>query len=777
LQYLILDSNQLSGGIPKELGYLSNLKYLHLYLNRLSGNIPPQIGNLSNLEELLLDHNHLSGSIPNTLMNLNNLNSLEIGYNCLYTDDTTLIVWLNSKDPGWKVHQNQCASTLTVQSSPDGGVPIMVSPSDNFGQGDGNTDLFRTYKIDTVVTLTATESHNEKIFVKWIIDSTESTTRTVQITMDSNHTAIAIYQSPIYDLAVKSFPEPGVGITVNPADNNENDDGNTNFTRTYDSEAKVTLTAPPSFNYNDFIKWTVDRYDYTERTIQVTMDRNHNAVVYYAPPPVISVNRSLLNFGYIIGSNNFPFESFTITNIGEGTLNWTASCEVKYVSLNPGSGTNNDMVDVSIDPVGLISGKFRGVIYVSDPLASNSPVDVEINLWVKTQSNSSPPFGEFSTPVDNSTVRSSVPATGWALGDTGIESVKIYREEGKNLLFIGDAVFVEGARPDVGAAYPDYPMNYKAGWGYMMLTNFLPNGGNGVFKIHAIATDKEGIQTTLGIKTINVDNANAVKPFGAIDTPSQGGTASGSNFVNWGWVLTPQPNTIPTDGSTINVYIDGVNLGNPTYNIYREDIATLFPGYANSDGAAGYFYLDTTVYENGVHTIQWTATDNAGNTDGIGSRYFTIQNTGGGASQRSLVNGKMSLVISHWSLVDEELSPISIDYSESVKVRKGYNEGLERQDIYPDDDGVIGIEIKELERVEFQLEGTMGLAPLSTYTGFLVIGDRLRSLPAGSTLDTKRGIFTWQPGPGFYGTYKFVFIKTDGSERRKVRVLVKISPK
>ncbi|UCH94271.1 MAG: hypothetical protein JSV88_28940 [Candidatus Aminicenantes bacterium] len=160
----------------------------------------------------------------------------------------------------------------------------------------------------------------------------------------------------------------------------------------------------------------------------------------------------------------------------------------------------------------------------------------------------------------------------------------------------------------------------------MLLTNFLPNGGNGVFTIQATATDASSHQVSLGTITITCDNANAVKPFGAIDTPTQGGTASGSPFVNWGWVLTPQPNKIPTNGSTIDVWIDGVNVGHPHYNIYRSDIAALFPGYANSNGAAGYFYLDTTAYENGVHTIQWTAKDNAGNTDGIGSRYFTIQN-------------------------------------------------------------------------------------------------------------------------------------------------------
>ena len=234
------------------------------------------------------------------------------------------------------------------------------------------------------------------------------------------------------------------------------------------------------------------------------------------------------------------------------------------------------------------------------------------------------PFGSFDTPINGTTVASSVAVTGWALDNSEIENVKIYRGETNNLIYIGDAVLVEGARPDVAALYPDYPNNTKAGWGYMLLTNFLPNGGNGTFKIHAIASDNEGNSIILDTKTIHVDNANAVKPFGAIDTPTQGGSASGSSFINWGWVLTPQPNIIPTDGSTIRVWVDGLNVGQPTYNIYRNDIADFFPDYANSSGAVGYFSLDTTLYENGVHTIQWTAKDSAGNSDGIGSRYFTV---------------------------------------------------------------------------------------------------------------------------------------------------------
>jgi hypothetical protein len=492
--------------------------------------------------------------------------------------------------------------------------------------------------------------------------------------------------------------------------------------------------------------------------------------------PGISLNRQHIYFGVTMVSPNASPQALSINNSGSGTLNWAAVSSAGWLQVYPASGTGNGEVSVSADGTGLAPGTYTGTITVTDPKAGNSPQVAAVTLTVYQANASAPPFGEFSTPGDGATVRSSIPVTGWVLDDIGVESVKIYREDGRNLVYIGDAVFVEGARPDVEAAYPGYPMNYKAGWGYMMLTNFLPNGGNGVFKIHAIATDKEGQTTTLGIKTITVDNANAVKPFGAIDTPTQGGTASGGSFTNWGWALTPRPNRIPTDGSTINVWVDGINLGNPTYNIYRSDIAALFPGYANSNGSAGYFCLDTTAYENGVHTIQWTATDSAGNTDGIGSRYFTIENSGAG-SQQSLVNGKRSLVISHWSLGNKRLSAIPVNYHEPVLIKKGYSQDFIPEEIYPDNNGIITVEIKELERVELRFEGTMGLAPLSTYSGFQVIGDQLKTLPAGSTLDTEKGIFYWQPGVGFYGIYEFVFIEKGRIDERKVSLRVNILPK
>ncbi len=406
--------------------------------------------------------------------------------------------------------------------------------------------------------------------------------------------------------------------------------------------------------------------------------------------------------------------------------------------------------------------------------------------WESSQcaGEKNPPFGSFDTPIDGSTVYSSIPVTGWALDDTGIDSVKIYREQGNTLVYIGDGVFVEGARPDVAAAYPYYPNNTKAGWGYMLLTNFLPNSGNGTFVIHAVATDVVGKTTTLGTKTIHCDNAHAVKPFGAIDTPTQGGTAAGSNFINWGWVLTPQPNHIATDGSTINVYVDGVNLGHPNYNLYRSDIATLFPGYANSNGAVGYFYLDTTAFANGVHTIQWTARDSGGNVDGIGSRYFSITDIGTAGSSKQ-VNQEESgpqTPIPDFS----KITHIPVDQPVMLRVKKGFEKDTEPQLVHSDASGISRIKIKETDRVQIYLTLTdeyddNTTAPLlnsSSFSGYQVVNHRLKPLPVGSTLDTHRGIFYWQPGPGFIGEYRFVFIeKVQNRDVSRKNIIVKIVPR
>jgi hypothetical protein len=59
----------------------------------------------------------------------------------------------------------------------------------------------------------------------------------------------------------------------------------------------------------------------------------------------------------------------------------------------------------------------------------------------------------------------------------------------------------------------------------------------------------------------------------------------------------------------------------------------------------------------------------------------------------------------------------------------------------------------------------------------MIVGDRLTQLPVGSTLDLKKGIFSWIPGPGFLGEFNLVFVEQgpDGTLCRK-NVTVAIVP-
>src|SRR5262249_27078429 len=91
------------------------------------------------------------------------------------------------------------------------------------------------------------------------------------------------------------------------------------------------------------------------------------------------------------------------------------------------------------------------------------------------------PFGVFEAPTDGAQVSGSIAVTGWALDEQVVNRVRIFRDpvatEGSAQIFIGEATFVVGARPDVERTFPNIANNRRAGWGYLLLTNFLPNGG------------------------------------------------------------------------------------------------------------------------------------------------------------------------------------------------------------------------------------------------------------------------------------------------------------
>ncbi len=496
--------------------------------------------------------------------------------------------------------------------------------------------------------------------------------------------------------------------------------------------------------------------------------QGYSSLILPAPDgPVIYVDKEQLDFASLVGGSNPPQQNFTVSNSGQGDLNWDVSDNRSWITCSPVSGVNQGNVIVSLNASGLSAGEYTGTITISASEAYNSPQLIAVSLQVYTPGADAAPFGFFDTPAAGANVSGNIPVSGWALDDIAVTQVLIKRGTHVNdppgligsdgLVTLGRAFFITGSRPDVEAAYPDTPHNRRAGWGCMVLTNFLPNSGNGDVTLYAVAYDGSGHRTALGQKLIHCNNAGRMKPFGSIDTPQLGQVISGTQYTNFGWSLTPPPKMIPIDGSTLWVYVDGVPLGHPVYNQYRPDIATLFPGYLNKDGAVGYHLLDTTQFSNGLHTLSWSMTDDQGAVDGV-SRYFEIQNPGTAGTADIPIP---RLVIKN----DEESQSMGL----AVRLKeKGYRSL--RPTAYQKDR--IEITLEQLERVALDFSGKQG---------FKVIGwgtKKSEPLPVGSTLDGDNGMFYWIPGPGFLGTHVLHFALSNGLQRgRAVEVIIHIVPK
>lgn len=498
--------------------------------------------------------------------------------------------------------------------------------------------------------------------------------------------------------------------------------------------------------------------------------------------PTISLDKTELFFGAVTSGATFLQKTSTqvirLTKAGAGPVTWRAQSNDTWLTVTPASGNGTANLLVSVDPAGGLSSpdSLQGSITMTYEGATVQSRTIKVGLRLMPSGTSLPAFGYVDTPQDNATgLTGAVPVTGWALDDVEIAAVSICRgpvlseAPGPNprcggwaQLWVADAVFIDGARPDVLASHPGYPRNTQGGWGLMLLTNMLPGQGNGTFTFSMWARDPEGHSTLLGTRTLTGANDRATAPFGTIDTPAQGETISGNAYVSFGWALTQQPKEIPTDGSTLMVYVDGQAVGQPSYGHYREDIATLFPGLKNSNGAIGYRVLDTTALSNGLHTIEWTATDSGGNAAGLGSRYFTASN--GSAITRRTDAATSALAAATSDAATLAAVPVP---TTALMARRGWAADAPWRRYQADATGRVVVHGEELDRFELRLGAGVG---------YLRVGTALQPLPIGSGLDPETGVFTWGAGVGFIGTYDLVFVGGASSQptsRREVRIVLR----
>jgi hypothetical protein len=99
-------------------------------------------------------------------------------------------------------------------------------------------------------------------------------------------------------------------------------------------------------------------------------------------PPALAVSKSTLSFTATQGGASPAAQTFDVTNTGGGTLSFTDTESVSWLSLSPASGNAPATVTVTPSIAGLAPGTYTTPITVAASGASGSPKTVDVTLTV-----------------------------------------------------------------------------------------------------------------------------------------------------------------------------------------------------------------------------------------------------------------------------------------------------------------------------------------------------------------------------------------------------------
>jgi len=106
-----LDSNEVDGRIPQEIGYVKHLRDISFNSNWISGSIPSSIGMLEDLEYLSLVSNNLSGTIPTEIVGCTKLKTIFLQNNKLTGTISSFLENLSSLE-GVRLNNNKYSGTI-----------------------------------------------------------------------------------------------------------------------------------------------------------------------------------------------------------------------------------------------------------------------------------------------------------------------------------------------------------------------------------------------------------------------------------------------------------------------------------------------------------------------------------------------------------------------------------------------------------------------------------------------------------------------------------------
>ncbi len=150
-------------------------------------------------------------------------------------------------------------------------------------------------------------------------------------------------------------------------------------------ETDIVVTAPGASN--------------SPTTVHVAWTLSDTAV------PVLSVTPSSLSFQGTVGGSDPAAQQISVSNAGDGDLNWSVSCADAWLSCTPASGAAPGTISVVPTISGLTAGAHNASAVITCAEAYNSPITVPVTLTLTGEGeNQAPPAPSLVSPRHQSTV-------------------------------------------------------------------------------------------------------------------------------------------------------------------------------------------------------------------------------------------------------------------------------------------------------------------------------------------------------------------------------------
>ncbi|MCP9456133.1 MAG: hypothetical protein NNA18_08535 [Nitrospira sp.] len=158
--------------------------------------------------------------------------------------------------------------------------------------------------------------------------------------------------------------------------------------------AVLLVTLGPVTSLDIGTPTTVQHYIVTAYDLSNNESLESNVATYTPPsaspsPPIIHVTPSSLSFTVMQGSGNPSPQTLTISNAGGGTLSWSATGNVPWLTHSPQAGTEGGSITVSATTDSLAAGTYTATIMVS--AAGASSVLVPVTVTVSAPQRTRPP--------------------------------------------------------------------------------------------------------------------------------------------------------------------------------------------------------------------------------------------------------------------------------------------------------------------------------------------------------------------------------------------------